>query len=127
MGWESSCRRHCWSGRADYSVTKNREGEDLNALQMAGVYVSDLGGLAVGKDDRKAQGVLGSYSLEYHVTKTKGDTLTVQYRAWTDIDNESFIPGHGKWQQIFNKTPQYTGGYFAGYRVEIKWQETIYK
>jgi len=115
------------SGREDYSVTQNREKEDLNYLQMAGVYVSDLGGLAIGKEDRKAQGILGSYSLEYNVTKSKGDTITVQYKAWTNIDNESFVPGHAKWQEIFNKTPQYTGGYFAGYRVELKWQETIYK
>ncbi|MEU0281268.1 RHS repeat-associated core domain-containing protein [Streptomyces sp. NPDC006195] len=115
------------SGREDYSTTKNRDGEDLNVLQMAGVYVSDLGGLVVGKDDRKAQGVLGSYSLQYNITKSKGDTLKVNYRAWTDIDNESFVPGHSKWQESFNGTPQYTGGYFAGYRVEIKWQESIYK
>ncbi|MEF9906433.1 RHS repeat-associated core domain-containing protein [Streptomyces sp. P9-A2] len=114
-------------GREDYSTTKNRDGKSLNYLQMAGVYASDLGGLVVGADDRKAQGVLGSYALEYDITKTKGDTLTVQYRAWTDIDNESFLPGHSTWQEAANKTPQYTGGFFAGYRVEIKWQETIYK
>lgn len=114
-------------GREDYSTTQNRDGEDLNLLQMIGVYASDLGGLVVGKDDRKAQGVLGSYALEYNITKSKGDTLTVKYRAWTDIDNESFVPGHNKWQESFNGTPQYTGGYFAGFRVEIKWQETIYK
>lgn len=114
-------------GSADYSTTKNRDGEDLNLLQMMGVYASDLGGLVVGKDDRKVQGVLGSYSLKYDITKSKGDTLTVKYRAWTEINNESFVPGHNKWQESFNGTPQYTGGYFAGFRVEIKWQETIYK
>ncbi|WP_435796847.1 RHS repeat domain-containing protein [Streptomyces flaveolus] len=122
---------YAWSGkkkgRADYSTTKNRDKEDLNYLQMAGVYASDLGGLIVGKEDRKAQGVLGSYALSYEITKTKGDTLTVQYHAWTDIDNESFAPGHQKWQEVFNKTPQYTGGYFAGFRVDVKWQETIYQ
>ncbi|WP_412074887.1 RHS repeat-associated core domain-containing protein [Streptomyces xanthophaeus] len=114
-------------GQDKYSVTKTRDGEDLNLLQMAGVYASDLGGLILGKDDREAQGVLGSYDVKYNVTKSKGNTLTVQYHAWTDIDNESFAPGHGKWQQVFNKTPQYTGGYFAGYRVDLRWTETIYK
>ncbi|MFI7869409.1 RHS repeat-associated core domain-containing protein [Streptomyces salinarius] len=114
-------------GRQDYSTSQNREKEDLNFLQMAGVYASDLGGLIVGKEDRKAQGILGSYVLDYRITKTKGDTLTVQYTASTDIDNESFLPGPWKWQKRFNKAPQYMGGYFAGFRVEIKWQETIYK
>ncbi|MFF6780675.1 RHS repeat-associated core domain-containing protein [Streptomyces sp. NPDC012510] len=114
-------------GRQDYSTTKNRAGENLNVLQMVGVYASDLGGLVVGKEDRKAQGVLGSYSLEYKIKKTKGDTLTVEYHAWTDIDNESLVPGHSKWQEAMNGTPRYTGGYFAGFRVDIHWQETIYK
>ncbi|MEV6119339.1 hypothetical protein AB0M23_02220 [Streptomyces sp. NPDC052077] len=54
---------YAWSGkkesRADYSTTKNRDKEDLNYLQMVGVYASDFGGLIVGKEDRKAQGVLG--------------------------------------------------------------------
>nr|WP_037677282.1 RHS repeat-associated core domain-containing protein [Streptomyces griseus] len=115
------------SGREDYSVTKNRDKEDLNYLQMAGTYISDFGGLVVGKDDRKAQGILGSYALQYNVVKSKGNTLTVKYHAWTDIDNESLIPGHSGWQKTFNGTPQYTGGFFAGYRVEVDWQETIYK
>lgn len=114
-------------GKTKYSVTKNRDGEDLNFTQMIGVYASDFGGLVVGKDDREAQGVLGSYDLKYSITKSKGNTLTVQYHAWTDIDNESFAPGHGKWQKWFNETPQYTGGFFAGYRVDIRWQESIYK
>ncbi|MFJ3589321.1 MULTISPECIES: hypothetical protein [unclassified Streptomyces] len=122
---------YAWSGkkkgRADYSTTKNRDKDDLNYLQMAGVYASDLGGLIVGKEDRKAQGVLGSYALSYEITKTKGDTLTVQYHAWTDVDNESLVPVHQKWQEVFNKTPQYTGGYFAGFRVDAKWQESIYQ
>ncbi|MFF1549148.1 hypothetical protein [Streptomyces sp. NPDC058291] len=108
-------------------MTKNRDKEDLNYLQMAGTYISDFGGLLVGKDDRKAQGILGSYSLRYDVVKSKGNTLTVTYHAWTDIDNESLIPGHMGWQKVFNGTPQYTGGFFAGYRVEVDWQETIYK
>ncbi|MEK8142792.1 hypothetical protein NKH18_12995 [Streptomyces sp. M10(2022)] len=115
------------SGRADYSTTKNRDGEDLNVLQMLGVYASDLGGLVAGKDDRAAQGVLGSYALTYQVTKTKGNTLTVNYHAWTDINNESFIPGHGKWQEPANGAPRYMGGYFAGFRVDVRWQEKIYK
>lgn len=76
---------YAWSGkkkgRADYSTIKNRDKDDLNYLQMAGVYASDLGGLIVGKEDRKAQGVLGSYALSYEITKTKGDTLTVQCHA----------------------------------------------
>ncbi|MGV9920802.1 RHS repeat-associated core domain-containing protein [Streptomyces cellulosae] len=114
-------------GRADYSTTKNREGDDLNYLQMAGVYASDLGGLIVGKEDRKVQGVLGSYVLDYEIVKTKGDTLTVEYRAWTDINNESFVPGHHSWQEAFNEAPQYMGGYFAGFRVDVRWQETIYQ
>ncbi|WP_405712662.1 MULTISPECIES: RHS repeat-associated core domain-containing protein [unclassified Streptomyces] len=114
-------------GRADYSTTKTRDKEDLNLLQMAGVYVSDLGGLVISKEDRAAQGVLGSYALKYTVTKSTGNSLTVNYHAWTDINNESFIPSHAKWQEGANKAPRYMGGYFAGFRVDINWQEKIYK
>lgn len=114
-------------GDERYSVTKNRDGEDLSLGQMANVYLSDLGGLVIGKDDREAQGVLGSYDVRYEITKSKGNTLTVKYHARTDINNESFVPGHGKWQEAFNDVPQHTGGFFAGYRVDIRWTETIYK
>jgi hypothetical protein len=65
--------------------------------------------------------------LDYEIVKTKGDTLTVEYRAWTDINNESFVPGHHSWQEAFNEAPQYMGGYFAGFRVDVRWQETIYQ
>ncbi|MBB4901160.1 hypothetical protein [Streptomyces griseomycini] len=99
-----------WSGkkkgRADCSTTKNRHGDDLNYLQMAGVYASDLGGLVIGKEDRKVQGVLGSYVLDDEIVKTKGDTLTVEYKAWTDINNESFVPGHQGRQEGFNEAPR---------------------
>lgn len=88
---------------------------------------SDFGGLATGKEDREAQGVLGSYALKYKVKKSKGDTLVVDYRAWTDINNEFFVPGHATWQEVFNGAPKYMGGYTAGFRVDPRWQETIYK
>jgi RHS repeat-associated protein len=114
-------------GRANYNVTESRDGKDLNVLQMAGVYASDVGGLLVGKEDRKAQGVLGSYALKYEIVKTGGTTLTVKYDAWTDIDNESFVPGHGKWQEFFNGSPRYIAGYTAGFRVDLNWQEKIYR
>lgn len=68
-----------------------------------------------------------SREWETKITQSKGGTLTVEYEAWTDIDNESFAPMQWKWKKVFNGTPQYTGGYFAGYRVDIRWQETIYK
>ncbi|WTL28661.1 RHS repeat-associated core domain-containing protein [Streptomyces sp. NBC_01498] len=110
-----------------YSVTKNRAGEDLTLGQMGNVYLSDLGGLAIGKDDREAQGVLGSYDVRYEITKSKGNTLTVKYHARTDINNESFVPGHGKWQEAFNGVGDHFFGLFAGYRVDIRWTETIYK
>jgi len=40
----------------------------------------------------------------------------VQYRARTNINNESLVPPHHDGQKVFNETPQYTGGYFAGFR-----------
>ncbi len=115
------------SGETKYSTTKNAEGQDRNLAQLVGVYASDVGGLLIGKDDRKAQGVLGSYDLGYTITESKGSTLTVKYTATTDINNESFLPMHAKWQEAANNGPKHTGGFFAGYRVEIRWQETIYK
>lgn len=65
--------------------------------------------------------------LDYEITESKGNTLTVQYRAWANINNESLVPLHYDWQKVFNETPQYTGGYFAGFRVDVRWQERIYK
>jgi hypothetical protein len=47
--------------------------------------------------------------------------------AWTGIDNESFVPGHGKGQEVANGGPRHMGGYFAGFRVDIRWKEKIYK
>ncbi|WP_030595708.1 RHS repeat domain-containing protein [Streptomyces anulatus] len=114
-------------GKTKYSTTKNAEGQNRNLAQLVGLYASDVGGLLVGKKDRKAQGVLGSYDLQYTITESKGSTLTVKYTATTDINNESFIPMHAKWQEAANNGPKHMGGFFAGYRVEIRWQETIYK
>lgn len=51
----------------------------------------------------------------------------MKYSATTDINNESFIPMHAKWQEAADNGPKHTGGFLAGYRVEIRWQETIYK
>ncbi len=115
------------SGNDKYSVTKNRDGSAKSKIQMAGAYVSDFGGLLIGKEDREVQGVLGSYDVEYKIVKSKGHELTVEYAVKTAINNESFVPGHDKSQKKYNNYPQYMGGAFAGYRVDIRWSETIYK
>ncbi|MFJ5043197.1 RHS repeat domain-containing protein [Streptomyces sp. NPDC088719] len=114
-------------GETKYSTTKNAEEQNRNLAQLVGLYASDVGGLLIGKKDRKAQGVLGSYDLKYKITESKGSTLTVTYTASTDIDNESFLPSHAEWQKAANYGPKHMGGFSAGYRVEIRWQETIYK
>ncbi|MFD5681887.1 RHS repeat-associated core domain-containing protein [Streptomyces bacillaris] len=115
------------SGKDKYSVTKNRDGSEKSKAQMAQSYVADFGGLLIGKESREAQGVLGSYDVTYDIVKSKGNEFTVEYRVRTDIDNESFVPGHSPGQKIFNYLPQKMGGYFAGYRVDIRWSETMYK
>ncbi|WP_435597735.1 hypothetical protein [Streptomyces anulatus] len=114
-------------GKTKYSTTKNAEGQNRNLAELVGLYASDVGGLLIGKKDRKAQGVLGSYDLKYKITESKGSTLTVKYTASTDIDNESFLPSHAEWQKATNYGPKHMGGFFAGYRVEIRRQETVYK
>lgn len=98
--------------------TRHRPGAD-------GTRQERLGGLIVGKGPQ-GSGPPG-LSRSRLRDRQKGDTLTVEYRAWTDINNASFVPGHQAWQEGFNEAPQYMGGYFAGFRVDVRRQETIHQ